>query len=141
VEAIVALDPQFIDAYWVAPQILIGNGLLPGATPQEARSRLQTGLALARQGVENNPDSGVLLDSYAQLLWVYGKDLTAAVPYAERAMRPDAAWRTYEEEFDSMAIARDIFKKAGMPARSAAAQAIMDAIRNKPSTAVPLPGS
>jgi hypothetical protein len=141
IEAIVALDPQFIDAYWVAPQIIIGNGLLPGTSPQEARSRLQTGLALAKQGVENNPSSGVLLDSYAQLLWAYGKDLKAAVPYAERAMRPTTVWRTYEEEFDSMAIARDIFKKAGMPARSAAAQAIMEAIRNKPSTAAPPQGS
>lgn len=141
VEAIVALDPQFVDAYWVAPQILIGNGLLSGTTPQEAKSRLLTGLALAKQGVENNPDSGVLLDSYAQLLWVYGKDLAAAVPYAERAMLPGTVWRTYEEEFDSMAIARDVFKKAGMPARAAAAQAVMNAIRNKPGTASPQQGS
>ena len=91
--------------------------------------------------MENNPDSGVLLDSYAQLLWVYGKDLAAAVPYAERAMLPGTVWRTYEEEFDSMAIARDIFKKTGMPARAAAAQAIMNAIRNKPGTAAPPQGS
>jgi hypothetical protein len=141
VEAIVTLDPQFIDAYYVAPEILIDNGLLPGTSPQVARSRSQTGLALAKEGVTNNPKSGLLLTSYAQLLWTRGKDLKAALPYAERAMQKDAIWRTDEEEYDSMAIARGIFKEADLPAQTAAAQAIMTAINNNPHATMDKQGS
>lgn len=133
VKAIVTLDPQFVEAYYVAPEILIESGKLPGASAQLAAQRLRTGLALAKEGVTNNPRSGVLLESYAQLLWTDGKDLTGALPYAEAAMAPGVVWRTDEEEWDSMAVLRDLFKQAGRPDLSAAARAIMTRISNNPN--------
>jgi hypothetical protein len=140
VEVITMLDPQLIDAYYVAPEILIENGRLPGSSPQEAKARLQTALELAKEGVINNPKSGLLLQSYAQLLWTYGKDLKAALPYAERAMQKGVVWRTDEEEWDSMAILADIFKKAGMPEQAAAAQAVKTEIDNNPNATMDQPG-
>ncbi len=141
VEAIVALDPQFIDTYYVAPQILISNGRLPGTSPQETAARLQTGLALAKEGVTNNPKSGELLASYAQLLWTYGEGLKAALPYAERAMQKGTVWRTDEEQYDSYAILRGIFKKAGDTALETQAKAVMAAIEANPNATTDQQGS
>jgi hypothetical protein len=133
VKVITLLDPQFIEGYYVAPVILIESGTLPGTSPQEAKTRLESGLALAKEGVTNNPNSGILLESYAQLLWTEGKDLKAAVPYAERAMGKGIVWRTDEEQWDALSVLRDLFKKAGLTRDATTAQAIMDAIQNDPN--------
>jgi tetratricopeptide (TPR) repeat protein len=121
IKAIVTLDPQFVEGYYVAPEILIESG------------HLQEGLALAKEGVANNPKSEILLVSCAELLYTRGKDLQAAVPYAERAFAADAVWRWDDEKWQGMAILRDIFKKAGQTDNAARAQAIMDAIDADPN--------
>ena len=121
VKAIVALDPQFVEAYYVAPEILIESG------------HLRTGLDLAREGVERNPKSGVLLASYAELLLTRDKNARAALPYALRAMQPDTVWRTDEEQWDACAVLRVVFTKNDMPDKAAEAQAIMDAISADPN--------
>jgi len=120
VKAIVTLDPQFVEAYYVAPEILVEAG------------RLQAGLDLAKEGVDQNPKSGLLLGSYAELLLTRAKDAKAALPYAERAMASDIYWSTDEERWDTMAILRVVFKNNGLTAREAAAKAIMDAISADP---------
>lgn len=121
IKAIVTLDPQFVEGYYVAPEILIESG------------HLRTGLDLAKEGVENNPKSGVLLASYAELLLTRGKDPKAALPYAERAMASDVIWRTDEEQWDSLAVLRAVFTKNGLSDKAAAAQAVMDAIDANPN--------
>lgn len=133
VKAIVTLDPQFVEAYHVAPVILIDSGKEPGVSAAEAEARLKTGLDLAREGVTNNPKSGVLLVSYAELLFTRAKDLTAALPYADRAFAPDVVWRTDEEHWNALALMRAIFTKAGDTTKAAAAQAIMTRIENDPN--------
>ena len=133
IKAIVTLDPQFVEGYYVAPEILIESGQRPGVTPAVAAERLKAGLDLAKEGVVNNPKSGVLLASYAELLLTRAKDATAALPYAERGMSPDVVWRTDEEKWDSYAVLRAIFTKNGLPARAAEAQAVMDAISADPN--------
>ena len=120
IKAIVTLDPQFVEGYYVAPEILIESG------------HLQAGLDLAKEGVANNPKSGELLTSYAELLFARSKDATAALPYAERAVATDTVWRTDEEKWDGYAIARDVFKNA-LPQKAAEAQAVMDAISADPN--------
>jgi hypothetical protein len=121
IKAIVTLDPQFVEAYYVAPEILIDSG------------RLQAGLDLAKEGAVNNPKSGIALVSYCELLLTRAKDTTAALPYAERAMASDIVWRTDEERWDAMAIVRVVFQKSDLPAKAAEAQAIMDAIAADPN--------
>lgn len=132
VEAIVALDPQFIDAYYVAPQILIDNARVSGGSAQLTKTRLQAALALSKEGVVNNPQSGILLVSYAQLLWTEGNDLKAAIPYAKRALQAGTVWRSDEEQYDSYAIIRGLFRKSGDTALVARISAIMAAIAANP---------
>jgi hypothetical protein len=133
IKAIVTLDPQFVEAYYVAPEILIESGQQPGVTPNEAAVRLQTGLDLAREGAENNPKSGIALSSYAELLFTRGKDLQAALPYALAALRPDVVWRTDEEQWDECAALRDIFTKADDWVRVREVLSVMDAIDANPN--------
>jgi tetratricopeptide (TPR) repeat protein len=124
VKAIVTLDPQFVEAYYVAPEILIESG------------NLQGGLDLAKEGVDNNPKSGLLLASYAQLIWTRGNDLQAALPYADRAMADDVVWRWDDEKWEGMAVVRAIFEKASQPDKAAAAKAIQTAIESDPNATV-----
>ena len=133
IKAIVTLDPQFVEAYYVAPEILIESGQEPGISSEEAATRMQTGLDLAKEGVSNNPKSGVLLQSYAELLFTRAKDLTAALPYALAALKSDVVWRTDEEKWDSYAILRDIFMKADDWVRVAEVKAVMKAIDADPN--------
>jgi hypothetical protein len=134
IKAIVTLDPQFVEAYYVAPEILIESGQKKGVSAADAKARLQTGLALAKEGVTNNPKSGLMLTSYAQLIWTRGKDLKAALPYAIASLAPDIVWRTDEEQWDQFALMRSLFLKAGDPARAAQAKAVMDAIDANPNS-------
>jgi hypothetical protein len=133
IKIITMLDPQFIEGYYVAPEILIESGKLSGVSAKVAKERTATGLALAKEGVTNNPKSGELITSYAQYLFTVSKDLTAATRYADMAMRSDTVWRSDEEQFDGIAIARAIYKEAGLTKKEAAAQAIMTAIDNNPN--------
>jgi hypothetical protein len=121
IKAIVTLDPQFVEAYYVGPEILIDDG------------HLLAGLDLAREGAVNNPKSGIALVSYSELLLTRAKDPVAALPYAERALASDVVWRTDEEEWDSMAILRAVFQKNGLPGLASEAQAVMDAIDSDPN--------
>ena len=133
IKAIVTLDPQFLEAYYVAPEILIDSGQQPGVTPDEAAVRLQAGLDLAKEGAENNPKSGIALSSYAELLFTRGKDLQAALPYALASLQPDVIWRTDEEQWDQYALLRAIFEKAGDWVRVHEVQAVMSAIDANPN--------
>jgi hypothetical protein len=139
IKAIVTLDPQFIDAYYVAPAILIEYAKKTGTTPAEAASDLKAGLALAKEGAVNNPKSGLLLTSYAQLVWTDGKDLKAALPYAVASLAPDIVWRTDEEQWDQFALMRDLFQKAGDTVREAQVKAVMAAIDANPNATMNAP--
>jgi hypothetical protein len=132
IKIITILDPQFIEGYYVAPLILIVNGQLPGTPASVARQRTADGLALAKEGVTNNPKSGVLLASYAQILLTVEKNVPAALAIADRGMAKDIVWRYDDEEFDSMAIFAAVFHKAGEPQKEAAANAIKAAISANP---------
>jgi hypothetical protein len=133
IKAIVTLDPQFVEGYYVAPEILIESGRKPGVPAAEAKRRLDAALALAKEGVTNNPKSGLMLTSYAQLLWTEGKDLKAAIPYAIASLAKDIVWRTDEEQWDQFALMRALFRKSGDTARAAQTQAVMDAIDANPN--------
>jgi hypothetical protein len=58
---IVALDPQFIQAYYVAPWVV------------QANDKVADALAIAREGVANNPRSGLLHSALAQILYRCGR--------------------------------------------------------------------
>ncbi len=56
------LDPQFVDGYYISAWIL------------SQRGEVEQAYEIASEGVENNPDSGVLRTSYAQILYLNGED-------------------------------------------------------------------
>ena len=115
------LDPQFVDTYFIGPEILVDNG------------KIKEALALAKEGVDNNPRSGMLIVSEAQYYLNETKDLAAAVSLADRATRPDTIWRWDDEKWDSYAIIKAIYTKAGLKDKAAAAQAVKDAIDANPN--------
>ncbi len=133
IKAIVTLDPQFVEGYFVAPVIIIESGRQPGVSPEEAAARLKSGMDLAKEGVDNNPKSGTLLASYAQLLYTEVKDVPAAAIYSRAALAADIVWRTDEDRWNAYAIIRDVLRKSGDAVGAARIQAVMDAISADPN--------
>jgi hypothetical protein len=95
------LDPQYTEPYFVAQWVIARSG-----HPAEA-------LRMTREGLVNNPDSGLLRYSYAQLLDVFYKHDRRAYVWALKIIAPDAKWRSTDEKFEGWAIAREIFKRRG----------------------------
>jgi len=104
---ITALDPQFIQPFYVTPWILVENG------------RLAEGIALAKRGADDNPRSGLLHSSLAQIYYVKTKDLRAAVAQADRAMAADQVWADATEQWQGIRVLRDIYVSAGLPEKAA----------------------
>ncbi|MBS3957738.1 MAG: hypothetical protein KGZ40_09480 [Clostridiales bacterium] len=107
VYAIVALDPQFDQTYYVAAWILARRGAV-----DEAR-------ALAALGTSNNPDSGLLLVNEAQIAYLFAEDTELAIERATDALRPNVFWRNLFEQHDSYATVRSILDGSGNEALAA----------------------
>lgn len=93
------LDPQFVDGYYISAWIL------------SQRGETEQAYEIASEGVENNPDSGILRTSYAQILYLNGEK-TRAVSEAEHAFEA-TEWRDDFEKHDSYNILASIFKVSG----------------------------
>lgn len=106
IRAVVALDPNFEQPYYVAAWMLVRKGAL------------EEGLELAELGVTNNPRSGLLLVNHAQILLLHAEDVDAAYGRAEEALAPDIYWRNLLEMHDSYAVVRSIFISAGDDVRA-----------------------
>lgn len=103
IRMVVLLDPQFEQAYYVGSWIVF------------RRDDPEIGIELAKDGVESNPDSGLLLSSVAQLLLVDGRAREAVV-YAERAV--DADYPDDVARWEALAIVRSVHDSAGDPERA-----------------------
>jgi hypothetical protein len=104
---IVLLDPQFIQAYYVAPWVV------------QANDKVADAIAIAREGVANNPRSGLLHSALAQILYLRTDDIGGAVEQADLAMRPDQVWADATQQWQGIRTLRDIYAKAGLPDRVA----------------------
>lgn len=114
VYAIVALDPQLDQTYFVASWILAQRGSLDEA------------LKLAALGTSHNPDSGLLLVNEAQIVFLFTDDTALAVERATQALGPDVFWRDLIEQRDSYATVRSILAGSG---EEALASEVSEAIR------------
>jgi hypothetical protein len=123
------LKPDFTPPYYILPWILAENGKTTDAK------------ALASEGVANNPHSGLLLVSYAQLLALKLNDWPGAVPYADRAMRADTYWADDTERWQSLRIAEDVFTRAGQTEKAKALAASLDALSAQIGAAPPADAS
>jgi len=101
IRAIVALDPQLEQTYFVAAWVLARRGAV------------EEGVELARLGVENNPASGMLRASYAQILLLFTGETEEAVRQATRVLEDDIAWRTLIDKYEGYAVARSVYSAVG----------------------------
>ncbi|MGB4592395.1 MAG: hypothetical protein WBI63_01290 [Coriobacteriia bacterium] len=113
VHMVIALDPSLLDPYYVGSWIIARNG------------RIDEGLALAKQGLDNNPESGLMMMSYAQMLYLYKAETQTPAKLAERAFGPTIQWRSLEEQYEGYAIARDAFEAVGLTDRARYAETEM----------------
>jgi hypothetical protein len=96
---VVALDPQFVQAYYVMPWILYRRG------------ETSTAMGLALEGVRNNPRSGLMHAAYGGMLASITRDIPAALAQARLALASD--WVDVQDKFDGYTNIRLIFEKAG----------------------------
>ena len=120
------LDPEFVDGYYVSAWVLFQRG------------DVEQAYEVARNGVDANPDSGLLRTSYAQILYL-DEDIEAAADQAEMALH-DSVWRSDAERFEGLRVTMSIFHAAGMDALHDEAAAEHEELKEQfglPSSDVP----
>lgn len=117
--AVTALDPQFVQAYYVASWV-VARG-----------ADLDDGVELAREGVRRNPDAGLLQTNLTQLLMLRGDPAdTDEMERRARLIASDAlAWVDEEEHFEGLAVARDVLLRAGDAAAASDVDARLQEMR------------
>lgn len=97
------LDPQLEQVYYTAAFILARRG------------RMDEALAIARDGIANNPNSGLLRANYVQLLVMDDKmgNLDEAYKQAVFGIGPKARWANTDDQFEGYGIFRTIFRLKG----------------------------
>jgi hypothetical protein len=97
------LDPQFEQAFYVSAFMLARIDRMPQAVD------------IAREGLANNPNSGLMRANYAQLLLMQDKvkNLPEALKQAEAGTGPGISWANEDDRFEGYGIFRTIFGLAG----------------------------
>jgi len=97
------LDPQFEQAYYVSAFMLARIGRMPQA------------LEVARDGIKNNPTSGLMRANYVQILLIGDpvKNLPEAYAEAKSGIAPGIAWANDDDKFEGYGIFQAVFRLAG----------------------------
>ena len=121
------LDPQFVQAYYIASWVVSRHG------------DSEAGMRISREGIANNPRSGLLRASYIQNMLLQdnlrveqGKSrihVEEAVRQADAASRSDTIWNDDAEKFEGYAAIAAAYDLAGLRSKMKAAQAVVDSIR------------
>lgn len=109
IDLVVRLDPQFIDSYYVGAWVLAQRGDTSDA------------FDLAAAGTINNPDSGTLRTSYAQILFLFDGSMDEAVRQADLALQ-SGRWADEIEQHDAYAILGAVYRGAGETEKAAAVE-------------------
>jgi hypothetical protein len=98
-----ALDPQFTQSYFLSSYLIARQG------------DFDYGLEIAREGVLNNPDSGLLRSNLAQLLYLQDQErnMPEALEHVRIGLSGDIDWANDDEYFEGLAIFRSILETAG----------------------------
>lgn len=107
------LDPQFEQSYYNSSFILARRG------------KMDVALTIAREGIKNNPRSGLLLANYAQLLLIQDKkaNLPEMLKLADQGVQQDILWANSDDQFEGYGIFKTVYDLAGNRRMS-------DALRN-----------
>lgn len=113
------LDPQFVQAYYVSSFMVAKAG------------DVDEGVAIAREGMRNNPDSGLMRANLAQLLAM--QDARANLPemlaLAEAASDESIQWANDDDRYDGLMIFHTILQTAGRTAEAERLLEICEGIR------------
>jgi hypothetical protein len=114
-----ALNPQLEQPYYYVAYMLMRRGDTTGA------------LNLAREGIANNPTSGLLRANYVQLLMVQDKkgNLPEMLRQTKLALAPNITYSSADDEFESYGIFRTVFLLAGDQNTAKALQAAQAKLR------------
>lgn len=119
IRAVVALNPEFVDSYYVAAWVLARKG------------RVDDAIELAETGVKNNPDSALLRVSQAQIVWTFDKDVKRAARIAKPALK--AEWRNVADAYEGYAVMRALFREAGMKDEQRIAEQMYEKVKSLPA--------
>lgn len=110
------LDPQFEQAYYNAAWILARRG-----NTDEA-------FTVAREGVANNPSSGLLRANYVGLLLLDNTPthLEEALANAEFGLSSKARWASFDDQFEGYAVFRTVYAIRGDQAQVDRINAVLD---------------
>ncbi|MFA5843369.1 MAG: hypothetical protein WC971_00905 [Coriobacteriia bacterium] len=125
---VTVLDPQFIQAYYVAQWIVVRNG------------RVDEALNISEDSVKNNPRSGLLRASFAQILMIYAHRPKEAVREADLALF-HSDWANGFEQHDGYVVLRSVYRAAGRLDRVAYLQTSIDRLDRELDGVTPPEGS
>ena len=116
---VIALDPQFQQAYYSASYYLARSG------------RVNQGLELAREGVRNNPTSGLLRANYIQVLELQDKVANRAemLRQAKIGIGPTITYANIDDEFEALGVFRSVFSTSGDTKTAGILQGVQEALR------------
>lgn len=105
IRLVLALDPQFQQAYYVASYFLADSG------------RVDTGAALAKEGIANNPTSGLLRANYIEILRIQDpkKNLPMMLEQAKVGVQPNMTYANIDDAYESLGVFRAVFTQTHDP--------------------------
>lgn len=116
---VILLDPQFTQAYYMA-SFMVGRMV----TADE-------GIALARQGVRNNPESGLMHANLAQLLYMQDKKRhrTEILRNITAALDKKSTWIDNEERYEGYVLMARMLDTMGFKGDAAKIDAVLARMR------------
>jgi hypothetical protein len=109
------LDPQFVQSYYIASWIVSRHG-----DPQG-------GFDVIREGIRNNPRSGLLRAGYIQLMFLNDRQgyIHDAVAQADAGTAPGVIWTARDEKMESYAVFATAYHLAGLTSKEKAVRAVV----------------
>lgn len=113
------LDPQFLQAYYEASYNVYRMG------------KKEDAFRIARQGVENNPQSGFMRANLVQLLLIDDAkaNLPEMIEHADAGMGKDAYWSNTTDLYEGLAIFRAAYRLSEQTQKADAIQTRLDELR------------
>jgi predicted Zn-dependent protease len=124
IRAVQLLNPQLEQPYYFTSYILA------------RRNRMSDALALAQEGIRNNPQSGLLRASYVQLLFVQDKkgNIAKMLEQTRAGMTPTTTYNSIDDEYESLGVFRVAYQLAGDQAMVQQIEGIMAQLKSQTST-------
>ncbi len=117
---VVALDPQFTQAYQVSSYIIF------------RKVGEEQGLEIAREGTANNPNSGIMHSNLAQLLLIHDPEGSRleALQSVSNGLAPGTVWPNEEVEYEGLATMRGVLVALEAPQAVPAIEARLAQLRS-----------